>query len=318
MRRFGFSKWLGIFFLLLLGLLRAEVAVADPAFFQTPSRRFFSEEFIVFGKDPAGQDFLLTVMLCRKEDAEKGSFIHYRFASLISSSTNIDLTDSFYDDHSDEVVHGFLNTLVEERAEDLSSRESYTIGVELEGRRVRVKIPELQGDFVVKDSPDFSKHLSESVAQIQIGDKEFTGRAAVEKIYSSDYSIHVFFPGYGKTPSETNAFVLWDEAGGFYVLDASQVTVENPNYRSHTWVLWKDTTKYILRKGFEAHISAEQASGQPMHWAIRIPPLEVEHLDLTAAQTKKGKPNEGIVHGQVQLNGEKRFIAGYFVHHVYP
>lgn len=300
--------------LLLLGeldLSRADASAGEPE-----RRRFFSEDIVISGQDESGKDFLLSLMFCRKEDSKSSTFLHYRFASLIYDTVNFDLTDSFSDVHAEEVPHGFLESFRLRGAEDLSTRESYSLTVSIGGKTMKIEIPELQGEFLIKNTPDYTKYSSDSPASVQIDGKTLNFRAYVERIYSSDYSTYVFFPGHGKTRSETHSFVLWDELGNLLVLDTSQVGEDNPSYRSHTWVLSKNRKLGVLRKAFEAHVAfRDDPSGG--EWNISVPPLEVKKLHLKILVPKKGRADEGMVKGEIEIGGERHSVSGYYAHHSY-
>ncbi len=280
-------------------------------------RRFFSDDILVYGKDSSGQDFLLDIMLCRKEDAEKSSFIHYRFVSLLYGSTNKHFTESVYDPRLEEIASGAVTSFENRGSSDLSTRESYSFTVVVNGEAIQVRIPELEGDFIIKNSPEYTKYVSESPATVQIGGKSIAARAMVAKIHSSDFNKYVFFPGHGKTDSETHSMILWDEKGNFYAIDSSRVQKDNPAYRSHSWVLLKDTTTKTMRKGFDVNVSLKEENGKPKSWLIILPTLDGRKIRLDALSFKEGKNDEGFAAGNVSAGGSETGIRGLFVHHMY-
>lgn len=302
-----------LFSLFLFGV----TAEAEPLFGPTQSQRHFaSDDFVIFGKDGEGKDFLLTLMFCRKQLGEK-DFVHYRFAALIYDGLNINLSESFHDARIQEVAHDFLEGYENIGADDLSARESFRLSLKIGSKKIEVSIPDLQGEFLIKNTPDYMKFASESPAEITVDGKKLALRAYVEKIFAEDYDTYVFFPGHGKIRSETHSFELWDELGNLYVLDTSQVSEKNPSYRSHTWVLHKNLKLGTLKKAFDAQVSFKEAGEQSASWLIRIPALDVSRLKLHVVQNKDGKTDEGLVTGEIEVGGETRKIGGYYAHHLY-
>ena len=309
-----FKSLAAAYLVLLLGNCIPTMVAAEPQ--NDPGRRYFSEEVVVFGRDEEGHEILLTVMLCRKEDRPNNTFVHYRFLTLIAPGFNKSLTDTFSDPHPGEVPHDFVKRFSNRGTDDLSARESYELGLGMDGASLDLSIPSLEGDFVVKSSPEYTKLVSESPAELKLNGRVYRLRAVVEKIYSSDFATYLFFPGYGKTRSETHGFVLWDEENNLYILDTSNVEDQNPSYRSHTWALFKDVRRRMMQKGFEAHV-ALRADANPLHWDISIPPFEVRKLTLDAVAPRADKPEEGIARGTIDTSGGIKKISGFYVHHVY-
>ncbi len=291
-----------------------EKAPADGA---GSGRYFSSDEILLYGVDPNGKEFFLELLLNRKEESERNSFIHYYFASLIYSGINRNMTDSFYDVSREEVAKGIITSFKNTTASDLSSRESLAVGLNVFGKQIDLQIQDLQGDFIIKNKPEYTKYLSVGRANVQIDGLTFAVNAAVTKIYSMDFSKYVFFPGYGELKSVTDYLALWDELGNFYLIDRSRVETDSVGYHSHTWVLFKDQAAGSSSKAFEAEFLVSHKDGEPQSWDIILPSLGRKKIHLEKVVAKEGKAAEGIAKGEVSFGQTTHKISGLFHRHVY-
>lgn len=282
-----------------------------------PSRRFFSDDIVLFGQGPDGKDFFLDLNFNRKEDVQLATFQHYRFASLIYNETNESLTESIPDPNFQEVPSGFLQKFENKIAADLSARESYSFTVNIAGTQIRAEIDGLQGDFIVKNSPEYTRYVSEGKAIVQLGSQTFSVHAIITKIYSSDYDKYIFPPGDKTLKSETQVLNLWDEAGNFYLIDQTRVKSYSPSYKSHTWVLFKNADQQYLRKAFDAEIIFKTLNNTAFSWDISLPTLNKEFFKLQVATAKTKNPEEGIAKGILNIANKEIKVGGLYFHHVY-
>lgn len=281
------------------------------------SRRFFSDEIVLFGQAPDGKDFLLDLILNRKEELQLASFQHYRFASLIYNDTNENLTESILNPNPQVISFGFLPEFENKIASDLSARESYLFTANIAGRQIKAEISGLQGDFIVKNSPEYTRYISEGKATVQVGAQTFNVHALITKVYSSDYEKYIFPPGDKTLQSETQVLNLWDEAGNFYLIDKSDVNSYSPSYRTHTWVLFKNAVQQYTKKAFDAEITFKILSDTAFSWDINLPTLNNEFFKLQVAIPKTKKPEEGITKGTLKLANKEIKVGGLYFHHVY-
>src|SRR6185436_3495960 len=88
---------------------------------------------------------------------------------------------------------------------------------------ITATLPNFNGDFLEKNTIDYTKYLSEGDGQITINGQSYQMHAMVAKIYTPFYDKYVFFKGYDTLSSLAQYLVLWDKDGNFYVIDDSKV-----------------------------------------------------------------------------------------------
>jgi hypothetical protein len=128
--------------------------------------------------------------------------------------------------------------------------------------------------------------------------------------YTNDYSKYVYFDGYDSLQSLAQFFVFWDEKNNFYLIDKSEVYQNNPYYKSHTWVLYKDAQSKSTRKTFFAEIATKKQGGKSSSWDISIPELNSQ-ISLQSKSTFEGT-TKGFTQGTVTRNDFTGSVGGYY------
>ncbi|HYV33459.1 MAG TPA: hypothetical protein VE973_01245 [Candidatus Limnocylindria bacterium] len=273
----------------------------------TPDRRFFSDELILFGQTESQKPFLLHLDLNRKRVT--GSYTHYYFADLVYEGNHNQLYTSFTNDSQEAQPHDFLSSFSSSIATDLSSRESYKLNFDKDNLHLTANLNNFNGDFIEKNTIDYTKYISEGDGQVTINGKSYTMHAMLSKIYSPFYDKYIFFKGYDNLNSLAQFLVLWDSDGNFYALDDSQVAQDLPEYKSHTWVLYKNKQSGFTKKAFSANVQAEQHNFVPQKWSINIPDFD---SNLELAPIDFVSKNIGVASGTVTTASGTKTLNGFF------
>lgn len=283
------------------------------------NRHFFNNEFMIYGKDMHGVPFFLKLNLNRKQQDEK-NYVHYYFSNFLYGNINKSDYFDFYSDSPDITAQNIFSSYDYQKNQDLSSREKYDFLVTLpvdnglmKNIAINVAIDELEGDFLIKNSPAYTKHMSIGKAKIVIDDNNsFFADVVVSSIYSDDYSKYIFFQGYDDIHPTTDLLILWDENGSFYLVDHTLTKEQNLFYPPHTWVLYKNS-KGFMKKAFEADIDFKEAGGA-LQWLIRLDDLDFE-LNVQATEFFKGSLHDGVAQGFVVTPDGTFTIAGFAERH---
>jgi hypothetical protein len=276
----------------------------------TPDHRFFSDELFLLGETAPGQPFLFTINLNRKRVGE--SYSHYYFADFIHEGRQRQLYTDFLDINDQVLPHDFLTSYKQQIAEDLSARESYEFDFSFRDLTVHADLKNFQGDFLVKNTLEYTKYISEGNGIVTINGKQYPVRAIVSKIYTPYYDKYVFFNGYDDLRSLAQLFVLWDSDGNFYLLDQSKVDQNLPEYKSHTWALYKNRTGNYTKKAFSANVEYSHQNWKPKSWSVYVPDFGTT-LKLEPKTFFTQKQDSGLAAGTVTLEGgQTKQISGYF------
>jgi hypothetical protein len=235
----------------------------------TPDHRFFADELLLVGETGTGAPFMLRLDMNRKKIAD--SFTHYYFADLIFQNQHKQLYTSF--NKGDEAItpSNFLTAFSNTLASDLSAQENYAFTFTQGSTNIVADLSQFKGDFIVKNGINYTKYVSEGDAKVTVNGTPYTMHAMMSKIYTPYYDKYVFFDGYSDLKSLSQLFILWDKNGNFYLVDSSKVENELPDYKSHTWVLYKDRDGQYSKKAFSGMVDAAVSSGRPKSWDISIP-----------------------------------------------
>lgn len=279
-------------------------------------RQFWSDELIFSARDESGDQILIEIGLHRKQDERSGEFHHYYDLSIIAGGMAVSRDESFM--HAGHAVpaRGFLGKFENIPHPDHSSRESYRLDVSTDGHELSIAFEDLSGDFIVKNTLDYTKYVSEAPARLILNGREIRARGLATKIYSSDYSQHIFFPGYDTLQSETSYLVVWDEQGGMTLVDKSRVSGSSERYASHTWILRKDP-RGAMRKAFEAEVVRTTDGDRSREWLVSIPELEGLQLRVVPVMASLRDAGEGMASGELAREDLRSTLHGRYGHHRY-
>lgn len=278
----------------------------------TPDHRFFSDKLILVGETAPGEPFLLHLDLNRKRVAD--TLNHYYFADLIAGDQRKTLYTSFPSQEEAVQPDDFLTAFSADMAEDLSAREHVEFTFEFEDLEVSAQM-DFNGDFLVKNTLDYTKFVNEGEASVTVNGQSLEMHAFLSRSYTPYYDRYVFFDGYSELESLAQFFVLWDEAGHFYLLDHSEVKNEMPDYKSHTWALSK-TNDGLMKKAFAGTVERVEEGGVPQSWSIDLPDFDA-HLELAPQLFVSPKEDNGLVNGTVETAEGVQGLQGYFSYHKY-
>lgn len=307
---FMFVAGLGIGFFLFKTLNEADSIAPQ----RTENKRYFSDELILSGKDKQGTLFFVHLRLNRKQTAF-GKYTHYYVYETITDSKT-KLSEFNTEDAGNAILSGgIVSNLVNTHAEDFSTRENYSFHLSINGEEYEVKTSQFEGDFLLKNSLDYTRYASVGKATVISNNITFTVNALLVNSYAEDYSKYVFFDGYDELESTTKVLAFWDSTDNFYFIDQSLAKSVQENYQSHTWVLYKNNNGET-RKSFTAIISHPTDGENPKDWNISLP-----ELGNTRAQAEvqyyQNKRAAGIVVGHVITSKGSLPIHGYAIYAEY-
>jgi hypothetical protein len=277
------------------------------------NKHYYNDEIIVFGTDEQGQQFLIKVDMQRKQKAT-ADYSHYYLLESVINGKIASGTATAEDKEYSLKATGFLSKMEHLDAEDLSTREKFIYTVSIAGVDYIIDIPELSGDFIVRNKPNYIRYLSEGDAFVTFNGKQYKAHALMLKSYAEDFSQYIFFDGYYQLDSVTHFLAVWDAKGNFYLVDQSQVASVQDNYKAHTWVLSKD---YLgnMQKSFTATIAHPQVD-LPKDWTVSLPKINSTTLDLNVTYYFKERA-AGLVTGTVADKNGTRTVGGYAIYAVY-
>ncbi len=280
----------------------------------TPDHRFFSDELLLLGETEQGSPFLLYLDLNRKRIANQYS--HYYYADFVYQNQHRQLYTDFTAANEAVSSHSFLTDFSSGLADDLSAREHYDLEFTANNLVVKASLQDLKGDFIVKNTLDYTKYVSEGDSQVTINGTTYTMHAYLAKIYTPYYDKYVFFNGYDTLRSLAQYFVLWDELGDMYVIDHSDVFSQQADYKPHTWVLYKDKAGQYMKKAFSGTVQAETDGSIPKKWSLNIPDLKTT-LELSPTLFITSRRNNGLVTGTVTTPWGVQNVKGFFTYQKY-
>lgn len=270
-------------------------------------RDYFADEVFIYGDDN-GKPFYLSLSLNRLET--DSGYSHYYYVKGIYDKSNINYYTDFTNSGIEPINTNFLTNYKRFHMPDLSAREDLEFLVLDRIGQIKINVSNLNGDFLVKNSIEYTKYVSEGDAQVQINGKSFRANAVFINSYSNNAYKYVYFDNFDGLVSRTVFGLLWDELGNFYLLDRSDVETTHKYYTSHAWGLKKDTQTNELKKAFGFDITRSQN----LTYKINIPAFNNLSLNLTKKQTLSSILNEFLVEG---TTSEGSIVKGYFHDHYY-
>lgn len=276
-------------------------------------RLFMSDTLYLYGND-AGSPLYLEIDLNRRQ-VPNGTFMHYYYTVGVYDGLDRYSYDLVYSTSTVPVLTESIPSLVLLPFSDLSPREEYQGTIQFDETQVTFTALNLQGDFLTRNSPTYTRHQSVGDGIVTYHNKEIPVHVLAEGIYSSDFLSSVFFEGSDAVVSETRQFVLWDSEGNFYMIDQSNAALETPAYHSHTWLLYKNTMGYA-KKGFTSNITAQSVLGRPeTAWSITAPDLNEANLQLSLVRYIDDGDSQArmraLVKGIVTDDNGQRDISGF-------
>lgn len=273
---------------------------------RTSNKHYYNDEFYFFGLDENGTPLLGELMFQRKQ-RDTGEYTHYYALELRSEGVYLETMFQEKDVVSDVKARGFLKSFTYAPALDLSTRASYQLSFTTEATPYTLDIATLQGDFLVRNKPNYTKYASMGNGTVTRQGKTIPVRLLHLASYAQDYSEYIYFDGYYQLNSTAHFLVLWDDLGTTYLIDKSIVKSDQTKYRSHTWILRKDS-RGMTRKAFAATINYDNDE-KPNMWNVSIPTLENTNLILTVLYDNDRAT--GIAEGTVKDNQGVRKLSGF-------
>jgi len=290
--------------------------------------RYRNDDITISGIDENGDEFLLLLDLYRKElepeinlkskvnlesnsqsnieslseslnvKKEENTFLHYYFFQLEYQGKTYKDYVSFKSNSKEIQQRGFIESFENNLSSDLSTKEDYSISIDSNGFEISAVLENLNGDFITKNTPEYTRYLSVGTATLNINEEIIQTDVAVEKGYSENYTKYIYFDGLQKLQSRTFRFLIWDEEGNFYLIDDSFVKENVENYKTHTWILYKNKKDQFTKKAFDAEITFSEKSGFK-NWKINISDLDIK-LNLGTKYPTKNNWTEGLIQGSVE------------------
>jgi hypothetical protein len=276
-------------------------------------RLFMSDTIFLYGNN-AGSPFYLEIDLNRRQ-VPNGTFMHYYYT--IGSFDDLDKHDYdlIYSSSTVPVSTKSVQSLILLPFSDLSTRQEYQGAIKFDETLITFMALNLQGDFMTRNSPTYTRHQSVGDGVVTYNDKKIPVHVLAEGIHSSDFNKSIFFEGSDEIVSETRQFVLWDNEENFYMIDQSNVVSDIPEYPSHTWLLYKNHKSNYTKKGFTSNITSQSVLGRPeTEWLITAPDFNdatiklslLKYIDDGDSQTRMRALVSGTVtdsNGQREING---------------
>lgn len=251
---------------------------------QNNRKAFFSDELLLMGQDSKGDLFYSSVSLNRIQEGQ--NFIHYYFNKYDYQNISENDYAETLNPKKQVIPNKFVESYTVIPASDFSSKEALEIEYKIRNNSVKVKVKNLEGDFIVKNTPEYTKYVSVGTAEITVDNLSFIVNAALVKTYSNDSDKYLFFPGYDKLDSDTIYGMFWDKSNNFYLIDKSDVHSIQQNYASHTWVLYKNKQNNSLNKYFEVSTSEKYNDRNKLtEFTFKVPALSA--AAFTAAPVKQ-------------------------------
>jgi hypothetical protein len=269
---------------------------------------FYSESITLYVPDSANP-LVAELDLNRRQEPD-GQFTHYYFLNGVVDETTIDEYTQFSTHWYTLQSNSYLTNIKRTEAIDASVRDIYSGSIELPtGALVTFITEAVQGDFITRNKPEYTQFQSVVKAEVNLNGVAKTAYALVENLQSNNYRKRVFFTGMDSLQALTHQFVLWDEAGNFYMIDDSVVFSDTPAYPTHSWLLYKSATDNTTKKGFSTTITSE-SSGQ---WTALVPDFANGVIEVHATQEYK-KDRDGrsryVVFGTITDDTGTRSISG--------
>ncbi len=280
-------------------------------------RKVFNNDTLFLYSADAEDPFYLEIDMNRRQ-TPSGLFAHYYYLIGVLDGVDSHEYHFSYSSSTTPIPTEFIERIDRKPFSDLSTREEYSGTVLRNGTPLSFVVQNVQGDFLTKNSPAYTRIESVGSGLVTYKGKTFPVHALVEKLYSNDFSKYIFFPDSENVEAETRQFVLWDSEGNFYLIDQSAVTSDTPQYPSHTWLLHKNAKENYTQKSFTADVTAEFVLGQQeKRWSISTPDFDQATINLSLVKYIDDGDDQtrlrALVEGEIRDTTGTRSITG-FVH----
>lgn len=273
-------------------------------------KKYFYERIVVSGQDKSDQPVFLVLEAIRQQTSLKRydhsysiSFLYhgkkYNEAAFFHSPSETIQTNEF--------ITAFNYSVMEE-----TTQENYNLDFRVGGKNIEIDLRDLEGDFLVKNSLDYIRYISPGKAVVKIDKEQIYADGMVDKILSNDSS-ELFISA--NTKLVANSIIVWDKDGNSYHVDVTDVHSTNTSYKSHKWVLYKNSDGTVSRKLYEVELIIEKGQGnRPMKWIILIPAMRNTQiiLDTMPFVTQNDTEFTGMAQGKIQDNNGQKDVQGYF------
>lgn len=271
------------------------------------NHRFYSDRFVISGKDDNDSPFLLDLNLIRRENIDR-VYDHYYFGDIVHGSK----TEQFYEKGISpeyEVLEDlFIKNFQRNKNPDNSARDIYDFSFSQGGKKYKIQTKELVSDFIIKNEPEYTSYVSAGKVSLFIDSREYDMNLMHQVIYSTDYTDSLYFEGLDELDSDSVQLILWDSQGEFYMMDQSRVENSNPKYQSHFWGLKKDI-EGNLKKIFRGEIQKENI-GNRVKFSGIIPDFGINELVLDLKENFQGNKYKGLAEGYIINGSEKKEVFG--------
>lgn len=230
------------------------------------SREFFADDIVLVAPESPFGRFAVDLSLNRKQEPD-GTFVHYYYADLLLGTTTFGRYDSAQLPHAALAPVGAVAEIVRDRSADLSARATIAGTLQFGPHTVMFATDELNGDFLIKDLPEYMKHGSAGRVRLEVDGTEFDGFVYAAHISSTDFAPTIFFPGYNTMHANARQFMFWDAEGNFFLADRTDVREEIPAYPSHQWTLFRSSDG-MARKGSSITVSGNMDDPERGEWRL--------------------------------------------------
>ncbi|MBP9758380.1 hypothetical protein KBD45_01685 [Candidatus Dojkabacteria bacterium] len=277
-------------------------------------KNYFYHRIILFGEDENKSPLLFKFQLSRKQTS-RNEYDHFYNLTLFKRNETIKEDDVFKNTSDQVALNKLFTNFKISKNSGQTTEETYKFDAKIENEIYTITIDGIQGDFVVKDTNDYIRIMSEGSATIEQGGKTYKTRALVDRILSNDYTKSIFFEGREKLSHVTHSIALWDETSEFYLIDFTQSNSPDLPYESHKWVIHKNKDGYT-NKIFDGELDFVQNEfGFPEGWDINLKDLNNTQINLTATDYFGGGYDMGLLKGTIKdATDQIKSTKGYFVY----
>ena len=275
-----------------------------------PGHFFVSDTITVFAQTPHGP--LVFEFDANRLEKVAGVYTQYFFLNAIIKGVDYSYYQQTLATTSIITASGFVKEYKKIVAEDQSTRAVYSLVLEIGGKDYTIEINEVMGDFITRNTPDYTRIQSSASAKVTVEGISYPANALVEMTYSDDYTKKIFYPGRDKIKVKTHQFVLWDSLNNFYLFDDSKTNASITEYVSHTWLLYKNADSNFLKKSFTGTYEQTGTQIGSREWMVNFPEFNSAEVALTELSTFKNTADRDrfLVSGTVSDTSGTRNITG--------
>lgn len=276
-------------------------------------KKYFYTRIILYGQDELRNPILIKLQLSRKQ---RNQFEYEHVYSAVAFKANkTDKTTDQFITNSNEIATRELFTQFEvTRRGSQTTQEDYRVAFNIGNTQYAFSIKDINGDFLIKDVPDYIRFMSEGTATTTIANKRHSLHAIVDRTISEDYSKSIFFEGRENLSHITHSIALWDQEDEFYLIDFTESRSPQLPYESHKWVIHKDKKGYI-KKIFDGELEFDKTEyNQPVSWNFFLPLLSNTSIGLEPGAIIDSEQTMGTLTGKIKINNQIKQINGYFVY----